>query len=357
MRWLAIVLAVVLAVVAGLFGVGYFFLPSALKVESSITVERPRAAVFAILDNLRTFNEWSPWSAADPEAEYTFEGESGVGQSATWVTKNGGIGSGQQTIVRSVENQRVETEVDFGQRGKAKIAWVLEKNPAGTLVTWSMNADCRRSPMFDVPCRYMNLMSKEAIEADYESGLTRLKALVEQLPAVDFEALQPEYLNAAPMDYAFVENDVTRDMAPEGAAPEAAAEADATYSARVSTAIAESLTVVSSRLAETGATLAGPPVMVTVSADEGRMVFRAGYPFQGGAPGGDPRVALGHTPSGKALKFVHAGPSQTMRQTYLMIGAYLAAHRIQAAGGPWEVHARPTGEPSAQRREIYIPIR
>jgi effector-binding domain-containing protein/carbon monoxide dehydrogenase subunit G len=357
MRWFAIVLAALLVVVGVLFGVGYLFLPSALKIERSIEVARPRAAVYAVLDNLRTFNEWSPWSAADPDAEYTFEGESGVGQSATWTTTSGGVGSGTQTIVRSVENQRVETEVDFGQRGKAKIAWVLEKAPAGTRVTWSMNADCRRSPMFDVACRYMNLLSKSAIETDYESGLTRLKALVEQLPAVDFEPLQPEFLNAQPMDYAFVENDVTRDPAPEGATPEAAAEADATYSRRVSTAISESLTVVAARLAETGSTLAGPPVMVTVSATDDRMVFRAGYPYSGGSPAGDPRVALGQTPSGRALKFVHAGPSQTMRQTYHMIGAYLAAHRIQAAGGPWEVHVQPTGDPATQRREIYIPIR
>lgn len=357
MRWLAIVVAVLLAVVAGLYGVGYFVLPSALKVERTIAVERPRAAVFGVLNNLRTFNEWSPWSAADPGAIYEFENEPGVGQSAKWTTKNGGIGSGEQTIVRTVDNQRVETEVDFGQRGKAKIAWVLEKAPAGTLVTWSMNSDCRRSPMWDVPCRYMNVMQKGAIEADFESGLTRLKALVEQLPAVDFEALQPEFLNAEAMDYAFVENDVTRDHAPEDAPPEAAADADATYSARVSTAISESLTVVAARLVETGSTVSGPPVMVTVSADQDRMVFRAGYPFQGGSPGGDPRVSLGHTPQGRALKFVHSGPSQTMRQTYLMIGAYLAANRIQAAGGPWEVHTRPTGEPATQRREIYIPIR
>lgn len=358
MRWLAIALAVVLVIAGALVGVGYFVLPSAMRVEHSIEVARPRAAVFAVLDNLRTFNEWSPWSAADPDAVYSFEGsESGVGQSAKWTTKNGGIGSGEQTIVRSVENQRVETEAEFGQRGKAKIAWVLEKRPSGTLVTWSMLNDCRRSPMFDVPCRYMNLFQKRAIDADYESGLTRLKALVEQLPPVDFEALQPEYLNAAPADYAYVENDVTRDVAADGAPPEAAAEADATYSRRVSNAITESLAVVQARLAATGAMISGPPVMVTVSADQNRMVFRVGYPFQNGAPGGDPRVSVGHTPEGRALRFVHVGPFQTMRQTYLMIGAYLTAHRIQPAGGPWEVHVKADGDPAAQRREIYIPVR
>ncbi len=356
MRWFAAILGVLLAIAGVLFAVGFFLLPSALKIERGIEVARPRAAVYALLDNLRTFNEWSPWSAADPEAEYTFEGESGVGQTATWLAKSGGIGSGSQTIVRSVENQRVESVVDFGQRGSARMIWVVEKSPAGALVTWSMTSDCTRNPIF-VPCRYLNLFSQKAIETDYETGLERLKTLAEQLPAVDFEPLQPEFLSAAPIDYAFVENDVTRDAPAEGASPEMAAELDAVYSRRVSDAIAQSLGVVQTRLTESGATVSGPPVMVTVSADENRMVFRVGYPFQGATPAADPRVAIGHTPTGRALRFVHTGPSQAMRQTYLMIGAYLVAHRIQANGGPWEVHTRPDGDPATQRREIYIPIR
>ena len=356
MRAFAAILAVLLVIVGGLFGVGYFLLPSAMVVTRHIDVARPRAGVYAILDNLRTFNEWTPWSAADGQAEYTFEGEAGVGQTATWVSKGGGVGSGSQTIVRSVDNQRVESVVDFGPRGSAKIVWALEKIPAGSRVIWSMTSDCTRNPIY-VPCRYLNLVSKSAIEADYEAGLDRLKTLAEQLPMVDFESLQPEYLQAAPVDYAFVENDVTRAAPPEGATPDAAAELDAAYSRHVSNAIAESLAVVQGRLTESGATASGPPVMVTVSSGDDRIVFRVGYPFQGATPATDPRVAIGHTPSGRAIKFVHIGPSQAMRQTYLMIDAYLRAHRIQASGGPWEIHTRPDGDPATQRREIYIPIR
>ncbi len=355
MRWFAAILAVLLLVVGALFGVGYFFLPSAMTVERQALIARPRATVYALLDNLRTFSEWSPWSASDPEAVYTFEGESGVGQSAEWVTK-GGIGPGSQTIVRSVENQRVETVLDLGQRGAPKMVWAVEKNPAGARVTWAMTSDCSRNPIY-VPCRYMNLMTRQMLEADFESGLERLKALAEQLPPVDFEPLEPEFLQAEPMAYAFVENDVTRDATPEGASPEKLAELDATYSTRVRTAIDESLLVVQQRLTDAGAAVSGPPVMVTVSSDSDRLVFRVGYPFTGATPAADPRVAIGQTPSGRALRFVHTGPAQAMRNTYVMIGAYLAAHRIQAAGGPWEIHVQPNGDLAAQKREIYIPIK
>jgi effector-binding domain-containing protein/uncharacterized protein YndB with AHSA1/START domain len=355
MRWFAAILAVLLVALGALFAGGYFFLPSVMTVEKQLVIARPRAAVFALLDNLRTFSEWSPWSASDPAAVYTFEGESGVGQSATWVT-TGGIGNGTQTIVRSVENQRVESVLDLGQRGAPKMVWAVEKNPAGARVIWQMTSDCSTSPLY-VPCRYMNLLSRRQLETDFQGGLERLKGLAEQLPAVDFEPLEPEFLQAVPVDYAFVENDVTRDAAPEGASPEALAELDATYSARVRTAIDESLAVVAQRLSDAGATVSGAPVMVTVSSDTDRLVFRVGYPYQGATPAADPRVATGQTPEGRALKFVHTGPAQAMRNTYMMIGAYLAAHRIQAGGGPWEIHVKPDGEPAQQKREIYIPIK
>lgn len=355
MRWFAAILAVLLVGVGALFGAGYFFLPSAMTVEKSVVVERPRAAVFAILENLDTFTEWTPWTGADPQAIYTVEGEAGVGQTASWVTK-GGIGPGAQTIVRLEQNARVESVLDLGQRGAPKLVWSVARDPAGAKVSWSMTSDCTANPVY-VPCRYMNLLSRQALEEDFEAGLQRLKALAEQLPPVDFEPLEPQFLQAEPTAYAFVENDVTRDRLPEDASADAIAEGDATYAARVRTAIDESLAVVAQRLKDAGAAVSGPPVMVTMTADEDRLVFRVGYPFTGPTPAADPRVAIGATPEGRALRFVHTGPASAMRQTYVMIGAYLAAHRIQTAGGPWEIHVQPDGDPVRQRREIYIPIR
>lgn len=364
MRWFAAILAVLLVVFGALFAVGYFVLPSSMTVEKQVAVDRPRAAVFALLENLRTFNDWSPWSGEETSAAYTVEGEPGVGQSAQWAGHSGGVGPGVQTIVRTVPNQRVESVLDPGQpegprlpwEAHPKLVWAVEKKPAGSLVIWSMTSDCTRSPA-GVPCRYINFASRQMLEATFESGLGRLKTLAEQLPPVDFEALEPEFLQVEPLNYAYVENDVTRDPLPENAGPEAVAERDATYSARVRTAIDESLAVVGARLKDAGAAIAGPPAMVTVSQDADRMVFRVGYPYSGATPAADPRVATGQTPSGRAIRFVHRGPAQTMRQTYMMIGAYLAAHRIQTEGGPWELHIKTDGDPAAQRRDIYLAIR
>lgn len=358
MRWIAIAIAAVAAVAAVLFGVGYFLLPAKLVVREEIEIARPRAAVFALVDNLRTFNEWSPWFAADPQAEYRFEGESGAGQKAIWESKGGPMGSGSHRIERSVANERVETLLDFGVRGSARTIFELERAPVGAKISWSFVSDCTPNPMY-VGCRYLNLFTSGAIAQDLKSGLERLKAVAEQLPVTDFERLAPEYVQAPAMNYAFVENDVTRDPAPADAIPASAGGPDleAAYAQRVQTATAESFAVVEAKLAEAGATISGPRVMVTVSSDEARIVFRAGYPFTGPAPASDPRVSTGQTPSGRALKFVHAGSSSAMAATYLMIGAWLEAHRVEASGPPWEVYVQPTGDFAERRTEIYIPIR
>lgn len=357
MRWIAIAIAVLVAAAAIAFGVGYFVLPAKLVVERHIEIARPRAAVFALLDNLNTFNEWSPWVAADPQAEYAVEGDSGVGQTATWTSKGGRIGSGSQKIIRSVANERVETLLDFGMRGTAKTIFDLERAPVGSKVSWSFVSDCSNDPRF-VGCRYLNLVISNAIAADFAAGLERLKGLAEQLPTTDFERLAPEYAQPPAVNYAFVENDVTRDQAPEGApsAADGGPDLEAAYAQRVQTATAESFAVVEAKLAEAGATISGPRIMVTVSADDARIVFRAGYPYTGPAPVADPRVATSQTPSGRALKFVHTGSSSAMGATYQMIGAWLEAHRIEAAGQPWEVYVKPDGDLQQRRTEIYIPI-
>jgi effector-binding domain-containing protein/ribosome-associated toxin RatA of RatAB toxin-antitoxin module len=353
MRWLAIVAAVLLAGAAALFGAGYFLLPSAMVVERSIEIGRPRAAVFALVSNLKTFNEWTPYE----NAEFVVEGQSGVGQNAAWASTAAAIGPGNETIVRLVENERVETVLDLGMRHTVKSTWLLRRSPAGARVDWTMVSDCSANPLY-VPCRYVNLMRFAQIERDNEGALDRLKTLAEQLPPVDFEALEPQYVQAVARSYAYVENDVTRDVAPaeDSEDPAAAAAREAAYARRVRQAIDQSLVLVRTLLTEAGAEVRPEHVVVTVSADASRMVFRAGYPFEGAAPSADPRVATGTTPSGRAMKIVHTGPSQSMAATYRMIGANMQAHRIQEAGGPWEVYA-PADANGARRTEIYVPLR
>jgi effector-binding domain-containing protein/uncharacterized membrane protein len=355
MRWLAIVAAVVTGIIAVLYGVGYFLLPVRLEVTRSVQIERPASSVHALLDNLRTFNEWSPWFAADPQAEYVTVGDEGIGQRATWRSRVSTVGRGTHQITQSIENQRIESVIEFADRGSANLLWEITPETAGVNLTWTMSSTCTPSP-WRVPCRYINLIARTVIEQDLAMGLERFKVLAEQLPDADFAKLSPEFVRAEPVQFAFVENDVRREDRGHDGDARAEAVKDAVYAQRVATAIEESLAAVRAALEAAGAPPAGPPVIVTVASGRNQLEFQVGYPYSGAGPAADPRVATGRTPSGKAMKVVHVGPAQTLSSTYQLIDAYLRAHRMQAAGGSWEVHTRRDGDPMEQRIEIFVPL-
>lgn len=177
MKFVKWVLAVVVAL--GLvFGLGSLLLPASTHVERSITIERSPEQVFATLNSFERFGAWSPWAEYDPQAKYTFEGPaSGVGARMRW-TGNRSVGSGSQEITESVPHRRIAVALDF-DGSQARSAYLLEPEGAGTRLTWSFDTDHGYDPFG----RWLGLLFDRMIGADYEKGLTRLKALLESTQA------------------------------------------------------------------------------------------------------------------------------------------------------------------------------
>jgi hypothetical protein len=82
LKWIAV------GVVAVIFVGGGYLLPPEALVQRQIVINAPPEKVFAIVGNLKRFNDWSPWAELDPNITYRFEGpESGVGQKMSWQSK------------------------------------------------------------------------------------------------------------------------------------------------------------------------------------------------------------------------------------------------------------------------------
>jgi effector-binding domain-containing protein/carbon monoxide dehydrogenase subunit G len=342
MKWFLGLILIVALICAALFGVGYFLLPNSLAVSRSITIARPRATVFAMVNDLHIVKEWSPYYALDPDADYEFSGEdAGAGQSMRWNSKVRQVGAGRMSIVNSVENEEVDTILEF--TGRAELNTVMQLQPVehGAQVTWTVTAECRTGPI-NVPCRYMNLVMRGMVERDLDSGLARLKTLTEQLPDVDFEGLQPEFVVVEPQNYIF--SPITTSNQNQ---------------ADVDRALHLGLTQVDDFMNQFQLTKAGPQVRVTTNWDQsqGQMSFRVGYPFSGPTPLTVVGVQIGQTPSGRALRVLHEGPRETMRDTYAKIYAFLQAHRINVRqdGLPWEVVLN-EDTPNNTQIEIFVPL-
>lgn len=155
---------------------GAYLLPGEARVERAIDIAAPPDKVFAIAGDLRRVPEWSPWVQADPKVSFAFEGpEQGVGQSMRWASNNPMVGSGSEKVTEFAANERIATEIDYGEFGTASTAIGIAPSGSGTRVTRTFT-----SSLPGVIDRWAGLMVDRTLGAEYERGLENLKALAEK---------------------------------------------------------------------------------------------------------------------------------------------------------------------------------
>jgi carbon monoxide dehydrogenase subunit G/effector-binding domain-containing protein len=342
MKWLlGLALAAVL-LVGGIFLGGMFLLPNAVEVTRSVDIDRPRAAVFAMMNDLRIAKEWSPYYARDPDADYTFTGDPGPGQSMRWASDVASIGAGRMSIVDSTNNEQVVGILEIGRRASLNSRQVLTRVDGGTRVDWTVSARCGEGAV-NVPCRYMNLLLRGAIARELDSGLARLKTLAEQLPDVDFEGLNPLFDTVEPRNFIYT-----------------VVVTSANNQAEIERAEELAITQLRQFMSTYNLTQDGPLVRVVTEFDPNtaRMSFRVGYPFSGPMPLSVIGVQIGQTPSGEAMHVLVEGSREQVRAAYAQMNAYLQAHRIEVRenGLPWEVVHDSGGADGVARIEVFMPL-
>jgi uncharacterized protein YndB with AHSA1/START domain len=178
MRWIVRIVVALVVVIAVLAAVGLIFLPRNVSVSRSIVIDAPATAVWPYISDLRRFNDWSPWAAIDPEGTtYSYEGpETGVGQTMHWSSEHENVGSGTQKVVAVDPDRAIETTLDFGDMGTAEAGLTLTPDSDGTEVTWDFQTDLGMNPV----ARWFGLFFDKWVGNDYETGLARLKNLVEK---------------------------------------------------------------------------------------------------------------------------------------------------------------------------------
>jgi hypothetical protein len=127
-------LAISLAFTA--FVLGSLFLPSEVRVERRVVIDRPVEVVYGVLD--------AP----------------------------GGAG---RTIVERVPNERVRTELDYGGMGRAFATLELKVAGSGTEVVWTYEQAFGRRPLR----RWSGLALPRLVGADGERELATLKSTAE----------------------------------------------------------------------------------------------------------------------------------------------------------------------------------
>lgn len=162
--------------------------PAHFRVARSAVIKAPVEKVFALINDLRSFNTWNPWERKDPSVKGRYSGaEQGVGAAYAWDGRK--AGAGRLEITATEAPRRVAMRLDVLRPHEVQRSAEFMLRPEGehlTIVTWSLQG----------PSNYRARLASLVIDPDavigrdFEAGLANLRALA--------EARRPTWPDAGP---------------------------------------------------------------------------------------------------------------------------------------------------------------
>jgi len=152
--------------------------PDDYRLTRSTVIAAPAAAIFPHVNDLRQWEDWSPWAKLDPNAKMTFEGpQSGQGAVFHW-SGNDKVGAGTMTITESKPSERVATRTDFVKpfEGTSNADFIFSQQGNQTNVIWTMAG--KHNFIGKAMCLVMSM--EQMVGPDFEKGLAQLKAVAEK---------------------------------------------------------------------------------------------------------------------------------------------------------------------------------
>ena len=152
------------------------FLPSKYRVESSIETHATAEVIFAQVNVLAQWTNWTAWPAGNfPPSRLSFSGpESGPGATYAWDSEHTGRGVLKLTRAEPDKGIGYQLEFDHGKNvSKGAIEYVAAGD--GMKVTWSNEGDLGWNPI----SRIFGLLMDTMIRPHFEQGLRNLKQKAE----------------------------------------------------------------------------------------------------------------------------------------------------------------------------------
>ncbi|MBA3832195.1 MAG: SRPBCC family protein [Chthoniobacterales bacterium] len=151
--------------------------PNDFRISRSTTILAPAEAAFAQVNDLRRWQEMSPYAKLDPAAKYTFGGpRTGTGATLAW-TGNKQVGEGRLTIIESRPDELVRMKLEFFKPFQVTNTAELtfEEGDTGTKVTWAMFGKSK------FMCKAIGLfMNMDKMCGDsFAEGLANMKTIAE----------------------------------------------------------------------------------------------------------------------------------------------------------------------------------
>ena len=152
--------------------------PDIFRVQRAAGIKAPPEKIFAIINDFKRWDAWSPWEKKDPAMKRTF-GATTDGKGAVYAWEgNKDVGQGRMEIAESVPPSKVTLKLDFLKPFEAHniVEFTLVPQGDSTNVTWAMQGP---TPYFaKIIHVFMDMDSM--VGKDFETGLANLKAVAEK---------------------------------------------------------------------------------------------------------------------------------------------------------------------------------
>jgi len=329
---------IVLAIVIALVLVIGLFMPRQVHMERSMLMKAPAKYAFDQVNTLKNWPNWSPWSKLDPKMVVTYSGpSSGKDARYDWTSEKGDVGNGSLTIVESIPDSLVKTEMDFKGHGKGTSSFTFNKTLDGTKVTWSFDSDMGMNPLMHI----MGAMMDGMMGKSFDAGLTAMKDIVEKMPAMPTSNYKVEETTSQDMHILTMNYKGPSTSAEIGKACKDAYGKISEYIKK------NNLKGVGSAFAIYNNFSAS-----TVDMDPGMAVDQPAK--------GEGDIKASEMKAGNALKVSYMGPYSGLGGVHMAINQYAKDHNKQIAGAPWEVYVSdPMTEKDSTKymTEVYYPVK
>ena len=155
-----------------------FLLPSTSRCERSLEMNASPEVVFAQINTLKQWDNWSPWKEMDSKMVNQYNDiPAGVGAVMQWEGPESG--KGKMTITESTPFSIIKTDLDFGDMGISKCEYLIAPTAnGGSKVTWIMDSESGMNPFY----RLMSALFKGMLEDQFDKGLKNLSNYTSKMP-------------------------------------------------------------------------------------------------------------------------------------------------------------------------------
>ncbi len=316
-----------IAVVVILLLVG-FFLPKNVKIERTATINAKPEAVYALLNDLTTYDKWMPWNQLDPQWKVEYSPQtSGAGAWYKWDSKNDKVGKGQLSIIESNPGDKVVAELKFeGFSEPSASGWILKPAGTGTELTWYMNSNIGNSAIY----RWMGIFMDKMMGPQFEKGLQNIAVLADKGALTVTSTKKPTIIIADTTTAKQIIAYVTDSAASTAAVTQ-----------KFMTIIPVDL---GGFLKKQSLQMMGAPC-AWYNSTHPPFVFDIGVPVSK-AVAAEGRVKIKELAAGKAVVAHFYGPYDLTGKAYTLVNAYIKQQNKIANGAPYEVYL---GDPGVEK--------